>query len=448
MKPNILFILIDSFRGDRFYGKNKNAKTPVTDQLIKNGTCFTQAFGCSDYTFTALGSIFSARFSYGCGISKDKYEKLYYKDSSYLTTLKENGYHAYGHMERAVSTYGFNEPLENDDISFESTENIHTGLQDRIFKLFDQNKMKEPWFYYLHFMDLHRPCAVPDEYKELSLSERYDFNISSIDSCIGKILEKLDLEKTLIVLTADHGEYITPYDTYMGLQDSSSIVTKKIKSGIKSLIPKSFRTPIHVKKKKLHNKIRERKFSTPHEKRMLKTRPSEDRMFYDDVIHVPLLFSGYGVKHVAPINTQVGTVDIFPTIFKILGLESPIPKIDGRSLIPLMNGKKLESVPIYLESAILRTSTKKPIPVIGLRTGDYKYFRDLHDPNKNVNLYDLRTDPLEDHNISKENPGKIAEMEQIITNIQQNAYVQSDKRKLTKAETEELEEELKKLGYI
>ena len=43
MKPNIFFLLIDSLRQDKCYGKTKTAKTPNLDELIKNGTIFEQA---------------------------------------------------------------------------------------------------------------------------------------------------------------------------------------------------------------------------------------------------------------------------------------------------------------------------------------------------------------------------------------------------------------------
>ncbi len=36
-KPNILFILVDSLRADKVFGKNKTSKIPNTESLIKNG---------------------------------------------------------------------------------------------------------------------------------------------------------------------------------------------------------------------------------------------------------------------------------------------------------------------------------------------------------------------------------------------------------------------------
>ena len=42
-KPNIFFLLIDSFRADKFYGKEKTSVTPNLDSLIKEGVYFS---GC------------------------------------------------------------------------------------------------------------------------------------------------------------------------------------------------------------------------------------------------------------------------------------------------------------------------------------------------------------------------------------------------------------------
>ncbi|EIJ66141.1 hypothetical protein BD31_I2198, partial [Candidatus Nitrosopumilus salaria BD31] len=43
MKPNILFLVIDSMRSDKCYGKNKTSITPNIDSLIKQGIYFSQA---------------------------------------------------------------------------------------------------------------------------------------------------------------------------------------------------------------------------------------------------------------------------------------------------------------------------------------------------------------------------------------------------------------------
>ena len=41
-KPNILFLIVDSFRADKFFGKDRTCKTPNIDNLVKNGAYFQQ----------------------------------------------------------------------------------------------------------------------------------------------------------------------------------------------------------------------------------------------------------------------------------------------------------------------------------------------------------------------------------------------------------------------
>jgi len=449
LKPNILFVLIDACRADRLYGNRKTAKTPNIDFLINNGIYFSNAISSSDYTGPVVQSIFTARFPFGCGTKKENYHKIYSKATSYLTILKENGYHAYATMEKALCDQGWDEPYENNDIGFEATTNVYNGLGEKIIKKLDPNKMVEPWFYYVHFMDLHIPCIVPKELSHLKMSERYDQNIFAIDSWIGKMLERLNLGKTLIVLVADHGEYVTPFDTFMrGTQKNSNVLTKTVKTSLKSLIPESLLPLIHTKKKRMIAKIRAAKMKKPHEKRMLKTRPMVDRMFFDDIVHVPLLFCGYGIKHKSPISRQVGSVDIFPTIFELLNITAKNENVNGRSLVPIIEGKKIEYKPIYMESGVIKTSIKDPKPVVGIRTQDYKYFRSLDNPGKNVNLYDLRKDPFEDNNLANNNPDKIKQMEKILEEIRKDVNLQPELGMLNEEEEKELEAELKKLGYV
>jgi len=57
-----------------------------------------------------------------------------------------------------------------------------------------------------------------------------------------------------------------------------------------------------------------------HEKRLLKTIPTSNRMFFDDVVKVPLMFSGFSIKKHSIINQQSRCIDIFHTIMDLLGL--------------------------------------------------------------------------------------------------------------------------------
>ena len=69
MKPNILIIIIDGFRGDKCYGQNKTSLTPNLDSLIYDGVYFNQAISSSDGTRTCVGSIFTADYPFTSGLN-------------------------------------------------------------------------------------------------------------------------------------------------------------------------------------------------------------------------------------------------------------------------------------------------------------------------------------------------------------------------------------------
>jgi arylsulfatase A-like enzyme len=450
MQPNVLFFVIDSLRGDRLFGKNKNAKTPNIDFLMKQGAYFNNSVTTSDFTKPIVQSIFTAKNPVGCGdLSAGYYSKIIPEKLNLLNVLKDNNYQIYGLMEDALCLAGLNNGMENQkDAGYDSSLTLHNGLEKKIFQILDKIQAQQrPWFYYVHVEDLHRPCIVPEDFVNLTLSERYNFNLETVDSCIGKILEKIDLKNTLIIITGDHGEYLNPFDNYAGNQDNSSSIEKIVKSIIKLFIPNSYRTSVHVRKKNIVRKIRQTQIQLPHEKRLLQTRPGPDRMLFDDIIKVPLMFSGYGVKKHFIIDQQTRCIDIIPTIFDLFGL-SYSQKVDGVSLKNLLEGKTMPNYPAYMESGVIQQYKVIPKPVIGIRTDNFKYFRSLTNPNNTVNLYDLQNDPFEDHNLAKTNPEKIRDFEQILSDLRNNQDSDDLSEEISSDEKKQLEEELKKLGYI
>ena len=122
--------------------------------------------------------------------------------------------------------------------------------------------------------------------------------------------------------------------------------------------------------------------------------------------------------------------------------------IDGRSLIPVMNGKETEELPVYLENTIFVTDQESPQPCVGIRTSKLKYFRSLDNPNDEIHLYDLVTDPLEENNIAEINTKLVNEMEQILVKIRKELDRKFESPELSNEDEKKIEAELKKLGYI
>ena len=163
---------------------------------------------------------------------------------------------------------------------------------------------------------------------------------------------------------------------------------------------------------------------------------------YDDLIKVPLIFSGVSIPSNKKITQQVRHVDIFPTIEDVISL----PKkndIDGESLLPLINDKKTHENPAYIESppAVKNEDIKEKI--IGIRTSSYKMLKQ-EDSGDVVELYDLVNDPLEEENIVSSSPELVKEMESKLEEIMANKKITTTQNKV---DLDKIERELEKLGY-
>ena len=188
---------------------------------------------------------------------------------------------------------------------------------------------------------------------------------------------------------------------------------------------------------------------SPYEKRLMKFSVLPIQNMYDERCRVPLIFSGYNIPSGVLISEQVRSVDIFSTIADIIGLNNINENKRGRSLLPLMQGKHFDELPVYVESAI-NAAKSLTDNTIGIRTSEFKYFRDKNDATKNVHLYDLRKDQLEENNIANNKNDVVIKMEKILLEILKNGNPKERKsyEEIDDEQSEIIESELKKLGYI
>lgn len=447
-KPNILFLLIDGLRADKFYGNTKTSKTPNLDSLIKKGTYFEQAISPADGTFLTLNSIFNSVFPFVTGV---RTRKLVFTQSNYLANLKNFGYYIYGLVPKLTALKPLIDFFENNNNTYDDEPPnilyLQDGLGNKIIDMLEPNTMKEPWFYYVHVSDLHWPLQIPTEFdKETFGTNTYEKIVSSIDYWIGKIIEKIDLQKTLVIITSDHG-YIVPFDNKEIAYFEPSL-NFGLKMG-KAIMPKSsysFGSKLFSFLRKLISKIKVAKANlnlTPCEKRS--RFPYFTLSLFDESIRIPLLFVG---NQIPPkiIKQQVCCIDIFPTISELINMPTTSKK-HGRSLTPCFENGNFEEVPIYLHTIPYEKISSND--KVGLRTSRYKYFRASRDPTKNVHLYDLENDPQENNNIAKKEPILVTKMETTLQDITKSSLISdTHDEKSSEEETKKIEEELKKLGYL
>ncbi len=452
LKPNVFFLVIDSFRADRCVGNNKSSLTPNIDKLIKNGIYFEQAISGSDGTAFSMESIFSSLYPFKTKIENDVILRLH-SSPSYIKDIRENSYNTYAIDLEMSKMVGLTRDFEN-NITLPNITSLYDGLGNEILNHIDS--LKDPWLLYVHLNDLHSPFYTPKDFDEQKYGvDQYDRIVSGIDNWIGKVLEKIDLQQTLIIITADHGEYIpTVFRNNEAIQiDSMSLVRAQTLMG--KLIPESLfplKVKLRVMTDKLRNKSKLQKVKdlqlTPHEKRALtfiRANPDRSGYLYDDLVHIPLIFSGGPITSNKIISQQVRHVDIFPTIIDILGLSHSEKSIHGQSLFPLIVGKQLEEQPAYIESTV--TMRKGSGEVIGIRTPEYKYFKHTSNKKQKPMLFDLKNDPLEENNLYDNKPDIVNTMESIISELKKD-NVSSTSDSISKEEENKIEAELRKLGYI
>lgn len=236
---------------------------------------------------------------------------------------------------------------------------------------------------------------TPDEFnKEKYGDNEYDRNLSFVDYWLGKIFEKINFDNTLVVLTADHPHNDT---LFKNKRTENFIIKGRI------LGPRFY----NVGKKLI-------KLT-----RIIKKQHQEMFVLPDRQIKIPLIFAGYGINNHKIITQLVRNIDIFPTIADIVGLPKK-NNVDGRSLLPLFQGKELEELPIYIENK--KISLEMDNSAIGVRNSNYKYYRDRNNPNSKIYLYDLKNDPDEIKNIASNSSQIVLQMEKILEEMKKNSH--------------------------
>jgi arylsulfatase A-like enzyme len=123
---------------------------------------------------------------------------------------------------------------------------------------------------------------------------------------------------------------------------------------------------------------------------------------YEESIRVPLIAFDPRLPQPArgrKVDAPALNVDLAPTLLDLAGLPMP-DGMQGRSLVPLL--KEGKAPPGWRTDFFYEHLTLPKIipPAEGVRTERWKYFRWVDADPVVEELYDLRADPLEEHNLA------------------------------------------------
>ena len=451
MKPNILILMTDQHRWDLRKSRGYSLDTmPFLDSWGKNGVDFTCAYTPNPTCMPARVSMFTGRYpeSHKVRTNHNGEDARYTVDM--LELLKKEGYatalcgknHSHhpendfdfaetsGHLGHEGNWKPSGEIEENFAKFMDDTKHMEThipspgGLEvqhpyrnvSSAFKFLDSKPKESPFFLWLSFAEPHNPYQVPEPYFDLFPPEslpplhagpevlpakghkfswirgvwekvlgsdiekriqrvrsNYHGMLRLIDDQFKRMIEGLEsrklLENTIVIFIADHGDFVGEYGLIKKGPDLPEILTR-----------------------------------------------------------IPFIWRGPGIKSQGLNNEAcVNTVDIFPTICDLLGLETPFG-VQGKSILPLLAGRQIpagEYSTAYSELGFgglywdendsLDLATEgasppggRPFPfdelntwtqcgqVRMLRKGRYKMQVDMMGTGY---LYDLETDPCEVKNL-------------------------------------------------
>jgi arylsulfatase A-like enzyme/tetratricopeptide (TPR) repeat protein len=349
---NVLIITLDTTRVDHIgaYGY-KAAQTPNLDRLAKQGIMFENSYACVPLTLPSHSVLFTGRYPIANNVRNNGSYFLPENEITLAEALKDRGYDTRAVVASFVllSKFGVNQGFALYDDSLDTHEMIRNYkseipaemVHEKFSAWLDGNDGRR-FFYWLHFYDPHTPYQPPLEFaKRFPPGPKglYDGEIAYTDVWVGRVIEDLRrrglLERTLVVITGDHGEAFGE----------------------------------HVEQ-------------------------GHGIFCYEEALKVPLIF--YAPKLFGKAKTvaaRVGLVDVMPTVLDLLGLEIP-QAVQGRSFLSLLRGgSEKEERTLYFESLYGREEMNWA-PLTGLLYRNYKYVS-LPDPE----LYDLGTDRGEKRNL-------------------------------------------------
>ncbi len=386
-RPNVLFILTDQQRFPYMgaYGK-VSVRTPAMDSIAATGALFTHSFCSTPQCSASRSSIMTGLYPHstrvmgnigaaggnplsseipalGSIFRKAKYRTAYFGKWHLGGDPRDHGYEFWDRCGRGVGedvaekSVQFLEAAAEPFLLFNSFVNPHDIYGFRRIKneisrskadiklpknlRDDLSKKPHPQLQYLQ-EDQGKAAVGLDEEGWADYLNVYEYLVEKVDGNIGKILtalRKRGLDKrTIIVFTSDHGDHTGGH----GL-------------------------------------------------------PFKGPAMYEELVRIPLAISFPGrIPSGKRVDDLVVNVDLLPTICGLADLPAPVD-IHGRSLLPLLDGKKVTWRDHVIGEYYSKQRWVNPIRMVRTKRWKYTRYRKWGEE-----LYDLQADPGELNNLAKE----------------------------------------------
>jgi Flp pilus assembly protein TadD/arylsulfatase A-like enzyme len=214
---NLVLLSVDTLRADHLssYG-GTSVRTRHMDRLASEGILHERASTVAPTTLPAHASLFTGLTPMSHGVHDNVGFSLEDRFTTLASHLKGQGYDTAAFVGAFVldSRFGLDQGFDlYDDVVEEPDDEVASGfvaqrrgaevLESALDWLRSRGDSARPFFAFLHFYDPHTPYEPP-------VLEGYRGEVAYVDSLVGRLLSFLDEKgltgRTLVVLTADHGE--------------------------------------------------------------------------------------------------------------------------------------------------------------------------------------------------------------------------------------------------
>ena len=397
-RSNLLLITLDTTRADRLgcYG-HEDAHTPTLDALAARGVVFDQAYTPAPMTLPAHATLLTGLLPPQHGARVNGEHRLAEDVPTLAEELSRAGYRTGAFVAAFVldAKFGLARGFDryDDDLSGAYEQEVPEALSayrpgdrvvDAALEWLGEGEQDTPFFAWVHLYDAHYPWHAHGEGAQAQTagSGSYDGELAFVDEQIARLVAFLDengLEpNTLVIAVADHGE---------GLGD--------------------------------HHEI------------------EHGYLLNEEVLRVPWILAGPGVKAEHRVPALVSLEDFLPTVLELLGL-SGFEGTPGRSLVAALRGEKIEAGVSYAETD-LPWASYRWAPQRSLTTERWKYIQ-----TPQPELYDRADDRAELANLIELRPEERAQLEAMLGALE--AELGERESEAAVISSDELEE-LAALGY-
>jgi arylsulfatase A-like enzyme len=227
---NVLLLSIDCLRADMPWAGYPKPIAPNLTKLAEESVQYTRAYSVSSYTAKSVGAILSGRYPsslYRSGWFFTDYAKsnLFFPEVLHEHGVETMGVHAHLYFGKGKQLdQGFDIWEVVPGIRFDATtdKNVTSDkVTDIGIKLLgDAKNTSKPFFAWLHYVDPHDEYVKHKESPDFGKDNRgrYDSEVFFTDLHIGRLLEFVQKQpywdKTVVIVTADHGEAFGEHGVY------------------------------------------------------------------------------------------------------------------------------------------------------------------------------------------------------------------------------------------